>query len=136
MKRVLIVDDQPAFRTRLREMLTRAGLEVVAEAGGIPEAEAALTTVEADLGVVDVMMPGINGLEGTARLKKLKPELRIILISALADHPADLRAAALRAGAESFVAKDDLVLDRLRTWADAPAGPAPAAGCGGKETTS
>ncbi len=66
MTRVLIVDDQPAFRRALRQLLTRAGLVVGGEAGSIAEAEALVQTVRPDLAVVDVMLPGINGLKGAS----------------------------------------------------------------------
>jgi DNA-binding NarL/FixJ family response regulator len=123
MTRVLIVDDQPAFRAQLRQLLTQAGLTVAGEAGDIPEAEARLAAVEADLAVVDLMMPGPNGLEGAARLKALRPALRVIVISALKNHRQALQAAAVEAGAEKFVAKDDLELPLVQGWATVPGAP-------------
>ena len=69
MTRVLIVDDQPAFRLQLRRLLERAGMDVIAEAGDVPEAEAQVRTLHPDLAVVDVMLPGISGLDGVPRLK-------------------------------------------------------------------
>ena len=116
MTSVLIVDDQPAFRAQLRRLLTDAGLEVVGEAGDIPAAEAQVRARRPDLAVVDVMLPGINGLDGTPRLRALRPGLRVILISAYADRAEALRLAAQEAGAETFVAKDDLELSVVRTW--------------------
>ena len=82
MTRVLIVDDQPAFRRHLRRLLTQAGLTVVGEAGDIPEAADLVQALRPDLAVVDVMLPGIDGLEGTLRLRALFTPLRVILISA------------------------------------------------------
>ena len=116
MTRVLIVDDQPAFRRHLRQLLTYAGLTVVGEAGDIPEAEAQVQALQPDLAVVDVMLPGVNGLEGTSRLKALAPTLRVILVSAYRDRAELFRAAAEEAGAEAFIAKDDLDLSVLRAW--------------------
>ena len=116
MTSVLIVDDQPAFRAQLRRLLTDAGLEVVGEAGDIPAAEVQVRARRPDLAVVDVMLPGINGLDGTPRLRALRPGLRVILISAYADRAEALRLAAQEAGAETFVAKDDLELSVVRTW--------------------
>ena len=84
MPRVLIVDDQPAFRRHLRRLLTYAGLTVVGEAGDIPEAEAQVQALQPDLAVVDVMLSGVNGLEGTPRLKAVLPTLRLILVSGFA----------------------------------------------------
>jgi DNA-binding NarL/FixJ family response regulator len=116
MTRVLIVDDRPAFRRRLCQLLTRAGLTVVGEAGSIAEAEELTQTQQPDLAVVDVMLPGINGLEGTPRLKALIPNLRVILVSAHLNHSELLRAAATEAGAEAFMPKDNLDLEVVRMW--------------------
>lgn len=116
MTRVLIVDDQPAFRRHLRRLLTCAGLIVVGEAGDIPEAEAQVHTLQPDLAVVDVRLPGANGIEGTPRLKVLAPDLRVILISAYHDQAKVFRTAAEEVGAEAFVPKDDLDLDVVRAW--------------------
>ena len=96
MTRVLIVDDQPAFRTQLRRLLARAGLNVVGEAGDIPQASAQALSLRPDLAIVDVMLPGINGVDGTLRLKAAVPELRVILISAHRDQAGVLRDAAGR----------------------------------------
>jgi DNA-binding NarL/FixJ family response regulator len=116
MTRVLIVDDKPAFRRQLRQLLTRAGLTVVGEAGDIPEAETLVQALQPDLAVVDVILPDVNGLEGTPRLKALAPNLRVILISAHRDRAELFQAAAEEAGAEAFISKDDLDLEVVRAW--------------------
>ena len=116
MTRVLIVDDKPAFRRQLRQLLTLAGLTVVGEAGDIPEAETLLQALRPDLAVVDVILPDVNGLEGTPRLKALAPNLRVVLVSAHRDRAELFQAAAEEAGAEAFIPKDDLDLEVVRTW--------------------
>jgi len=116
MTRILIVDDQLAFRRLLRQLLTRAGLTVVGEAGSIPAAEELVQTLQPDLAVVDVMLPGISGLKGTLRLKGLAPDLRVILVSAYRNHAGAFRAAAEKVGAEAFFPKDDLDLKVVRAW--------------------
>jgi DNA-binding NarL/FixJ family response regulator len=118
MTRVLIVDDWPAFRRQLSSLLTRAGLTVVGEAGDIAEAEAQVLALRPDLAVVDVVLPGVNGIEGTARLRALEPTLRVILISAHRDRADVFRTAAAEAGAEDFVAKDDLDLRTVQAWGE------------------
>ena len=82
MIRVLIVDDQPTFRHQLRQLLTHAGLNVIGEAGDIPAAEIMVSELHPDLAIVDVMLPGLSGLDGTSRLKGLQADLRVILVSA------------------------------------------------------
>ncbi len=116
MTRVLIVDDQPNFRHHLRRLLNYAGLDVVGEAGDIPEAEKLVRMHQPDLAVVDVTLPGITGLEGTLRLKALVPDLRVILISAHLNHADVLQIAAEAAGAEAFIPKDDLDLNMVQRW--------------------
>jgi two-component system chemotaxis response regulator CheB len=116
MTRVMIVDDQPAFRRVLGQLLTQAGLDVIGEAGDIPEAETLVRTNPPDLAVVDVMLPGINGLEGTARLKALAPDLRVILVSAHLNHAGIFQSAAREAGAEVFISKDKLDLEVVQMW--------------------
>jgi DNA-binding NarL/FixJ family response regulator len=116
MTRVLIVDNQPSFRRQLSQLLAYAGLEVVGEAGDIPTAEEALHSLQPELAVVDIVLPGINGLEGARRLKARLPGLRVILISAYRDRAEVFRTAATEAGAEAFVSKDDLDLDIVQAW--------------------
>jgi two-component system nitrate/nitrite response regulator NarL len=116
MTRVLIVDDQTSFRHQLRQLLIYVGLDVVGEAGNIAEAERLVTTRQPEIAIVDIMLPGLNGLEGTRHLKALAPQLRVILISAYRDHAAAYRAAAAQVGADQFVAKDDLDVDVVRAW--------------------
>jgi DNA-binding NarL/FixJ family response regulator len=116
MLRVLIVDDQPAFRQHLRRLLTYAGLTVVGEASDISEAEKLVGTAQPDLAVVDVMLPDVSGLEGVSRLKAPCPALRVILISAYQDCAQVFRTAAEEAGAEAFIPKDELDLDVVRAW--------------------
>lgn len=116
MTRVLIVDDQPTFRHLLGQLLTRAGLLIVGEAGSIAEAEVLLQASRPDLAVVDVMLPGLNGLEGTSRLKALAPDLRVILVSAYRDQAEVFRTAAAAVGAEAFITKDDLDLNAVQAW--------------------
>jgi DNA-binding NarL/FixJ family response regulator len=116
MTRVLIVDDQPTFRRLLRQLLTMAGLTVVGEAGDIPEAERQVQTLQPDLAVVDVRLPGVNGLEGTSRLKALAPNLRVILVSAYRDQAEVFQTAAEEVGAEAFFPKDDLDLGVVQAW--------------------
>ncbi len=116
MTRVLIVDDQPSFRRQLRALLKHAGIDDAREANDIPEAESLLHASSFDLAVVDVMLPGVSGLEGVPRLKKILPNMRVIVISALRDRVEIFRTAALAAGAEAFIPKDDLDLQAVTHW--------------------
>lgn len=116
MTRILIIDDQPSFRRHLRQLLTMAGLEVVGEAGDIAEAEALAETLCPELAVIDVMLPGVSGLEGTLRLKALLPNLRVILVSAYTDQADVFGNAARDVGAEAFIPKDNLDVNIVAEW--------------------
>jgi DNA-binding NarL/FixJ family response regulator len=116
MIRVLIVDDQPKFRRQLRQLLTHAGLNVIGEAGDIPAAEIMVTELHPEMAIVDVMLPGLSGLDGTSRLKSLQADLRVILVSAYHDQAQVFQTSAAEVGAEAFISKDNLDLDIVRSW--------------------
>jgi len=116
MTRILIVDDQPTFRRQLRQLLTHAGLTVVGEANDIPAAEKLVRELQPDMAIVDVMLPGASGLEGTPRLKALAAELRVFLVSAYHDQAEVFQTSAAEVGAEAFIPKDNLDLDVVRKW--------------------
>lgn len=116
MPRVLIIDDQPSFRRQLRKLLTHAGMTVVGEAGDIPAAEKLIAELQPDIAVVDVMLPGISGMEGTPQLKALAENLRIYLVSAYHDSANVFQTSAQEVGAEAFVPKDCLDLELVKTW--------------------
>jgi len=112
MTNILIVDDQASFRRQLRRLLELAGMNVIAEAGDMVEAKKMVREFQPDLAVVDVMLPGTNGIDGTPQLKALSDSLRVILISAYQD----FHDAAKEVGAERFVSKGDLDLETVRVW--------------------
>ncbi len=80
MARILVIDDDEAFRTMLRRTLERAGHEVTeAEEGAA--ALAALSEKAIDLVITDIVMPGMEGLETIRTLRRSKPQLKIIAMS-------------------------------------------------------
>jgi DNA-binding NarL/FixJ family response regulator len=117
MIRVLIVDDQPAFRHQLGELLHSAGWEVVGEAGDIPAAERLAQAVQPDLALVDVMLPGINGIEGAPLLKKAATKMHVILVSAYHDQLKLFQDSVRTLGAEAFISKDELDLEMIEKLA-------------------
>lgn len=105
-KRVLIVDDHPVMAKGLEMLLNReSGLNVC---GRCEDAERALEIVEsldADLAIVDISLPGMNGLDLIKQLKKQAPHISILVYSM---HEETLYAErALRAGARGYVMKRD-----------------------------
>jgi DNA-binding NarL/FixJ family response regulator len=114
MTRVLIVDDQPAFRRQLRALLTAAGLEVIGEAANIAAAEDLARSLKPDLAIMDIVLPGLSGIVATTYLKAFVPGLKVILVSAY--HGDVLKASAQAVGADDFIPKDELDLDVALTW--------------------
>ena len=104
--RVLIVDDNGAFRAAARLLLERAGFSVVAEADsgatGVEEAKAHTP----DVAIVDVQLPDFDGFEVAARLAQLEAAPRVILVSSL--DGADLGALVAGSSALGFVPKAEL----------------------------
>jgi DNA-binding NarL/FixJ family response regulator len=115
--RVLTVDDQPLFRDAARAVIgAMDGFESVAE---VPRGEDALALVprlRPDLVLVDLSLPGIDGLETSRRLAGLEPHPLIILISA--DDDPVLRDSAASFGAVAFLSKQELRPRTLRALWD------------------
>jgi CheY-like chemotaxis protein len=82
-RRVLIVDDNSAFRGAARQLLERGGFDVMAEAGDGAEGLRAAKEHTPDLAIVDVQLPDLDGFEVAERLRALEPAPHVILISSL-----------------------------------------------------
>jgi len=79
-KRILLVDDDSAFRESFRELLESKGYEVTEAADGL-EAESHLESTEFDLTITDILMPDRDGLELIKIMRKLRPSMKFIAIS-------------------------------------------------------
>jgi DNA-binding response OmpR family regulator len=109
--RILVVDDERFFREAIRDALTRAGFTcVLAESGA--EALERAESDEVGVVVLDIQMPGMNGIEVLRRLRETRPQVRVIILSAHTDQAYVLDA--LRLGAADYLAKplheEELVL--------------------------
>ncbi|NLR09398.1 MULTISPECIES: DNA-binding domain-containing protein [Lactobacillaceae] len=99
-----IVDDDPAIPMMLRRILEQdPANSVVGTAPAAPKAIADIMLLDVDIVLVDLLMPGMSGIELVGKLKRLHPTLRFIMISQVKD--ADLRAEAYQAGIEFFIDK-------------------------------
>lgn len=101
--RVLVVDDTAFMRRMLRELLSKAGLEVVAEAGNGREAVEQYRQVRPDLVIMDITMPELDGIAAVREIVREDPSARIVMCSALGQQ--ELIIEALEAGAQDFVVK-------------------------------
>ena len=105
MIRILLVDDHVLFRQGLKAVLAeQAHLRLAAEAGDYWEAMEALRHGEFDIAIVDLSMPGRDGLDLIDALKATVPKLPILVLTAHAEE--EYAARALRAGASGFLTKD------------------------------
>ena len=87
---VLIVDDEPPARDRLRELLNRlSDYEACGEAGNGMEALRLAVRVQPDIVLLDIQMPGLNGLETARRLAELAQPPAIIFVTAYGDYALD-----------------------------------------------
>lgn len=105
MIRVTIVDDQALFRLGLRTLLARQNdIEIVAEATNGAEAVEAVTRHRPDVVLMDVRMPGIDGIAATERICRNHPTVTVLMLTTFEDEVA-LRAA-MAVGASGYVLKD------------------------------
>jgi DNA-binding NarL/FixJ family response regulator len=104
VKKILLVDDHPVMREGLAQWISRSGdLQVCGEAENAAVALRLVAEVKPDLVLMDVAMPGRNGIELLKDLRTQEPELLVLVLSM---HEEELYASrALRAGARGFVMK-------------------------------
>ena len=104
MHTVVLADDHPVVRQSLKRLLAQqADLHLVGESGNGLETLQLVKQLQPDLLVTDLMMPGMNGLEVTRRIRLSFPATRVVVVSVNGDEP--YVAGALRCGANGFVLK-------------------------------
>jgi DNA-binding NarL/FixJ family response regulator len=102
--RVLLVDDQPAVRQGLQiRLVLEPDVEVVGEAGDGAGAISLAQSLRPDVILMDVRMPGMDGISAVRTLRAVAPESAVVILSLYDD--AKTRARAQEAGAAAFVAK-------------------------------
>jgi DNA-binding NarL/FixJ family response regulator len=112
--RVLVVDDDPEVRSALHDMLADCGFDVVGLAEDGVVAVATALELRPDVVLMDIRMPGKNGIDATREILQHVPGARVIALSAY-DDPA-LASAAADAGAAAYLIKGtapELICDRL-----------------------
>lgn len=100
--RLLIAEDETIIRLDLRELLERAGFEVCAEARDGLEAVELARTEQPDLAILDVKMPGLDGIEAAKRILEERP-IPIVILTAYSQQ--ELIARAVEAGVYGYLVK-------------------------------
>jgi two-component system response regulator NreC len=109
--RVLLADDHQIVRQGLRGILVAAGHEVIGEASDGREALKLARTLNPDIAVLDLSMPLLNGLDAAREMRRLAPDIKIILLTMYTDKGYVLQA--LRAGARGYVLKTQAAEDLI-----------------------
>jgi len=103
MARVMLVDDDPDIRTLLREILERSGHDIVAETDDGDAVVGLATEHKPDILILDIGMPGRDGLSALRHLMLREPSLNVVICSASGTHGHVVDA--LRFGAKDFIPK-------------------------------
>jgi DNA-binding NarL/FixJ family response regulator len=114
--RILIADDHPLFRKGMRTLLTATpDMEVVGEAATGQEAIELAASLQPEVIIMDLQMPGINGIEATRQILQSGQEIRILVVTLFEDDASVFTA--MRVGARGYilkVAKEEEILRAVR----------------------
>ncbi len=103
---ILIADDQAITRSGLRTLLESVpDLEIVGEATNGAEVIESAASLQPDVILMDLRMPGINGIEATRRIHRTSPHIGILVVTMFADDTSVFPA--IRAGARGYLLKDN-----------------------------
>ena len=115
MAKILIVDDAAFMRMMIRDILTKNGYEVVAEAANGVEAVELYKSHQPDLVTMDITMPEMDGIEAVKQIKAVNPAAKVIMCSAMGQQSMVMDA--IKAGANDFIVKPfqaDRVLEAVK----------------------
>jgi DNA-binding NarL/FixJ family response regulator len=104
--RAVIADDDPFARRVIKDVLERAGVIVIAEARDGRQAVELTLRHQPDVVVMDVVMPGFDGIMATRQIRRQLPEQLVIMLTGAGSDDDELGLLALRAGAGGFLSKD------------------------------
>jgi two-component system invasion response regulator UvrY len=116
MINIFIIDDHSIMRDGLKKILSQeADMKVVGEAANYHEAISGVTSLNPDIVVLDISLPGRNGLDILKELKMIDPKLKVLILSM---HPEDRFALrAIKSGASGYLTKEnaaDQLVDAIR----------------------
>jgi len=107
--RVVVIDDHPLVRDGVRQALTVPGFEVVGEAGNAADGVERVAETGPDLVILDISLPGENGLAAAQRIRSRFPAVKVLMLS-VHDHP-EYVLESVKAGAHGYLRKDTLPED-------------------------
>jgi len=111
--RILIADDQTITRTGIRVLLSaQAEIEIVGEAQNGEQAIELAASLQPDVILMDLRMPGINGIEATRRIHRTSPNIHILILTVFEDDTSVFPA--IRAGARGYLLKNSEQDELLR----------------------
>ena len=104
-ERILLVDDHPLTRSALAGLLQQHGFDVIGEAADGESAIARAAELQPDLVLLDLSMPGLDGLSALPRLRQAAPECEVVVLTASGEESNLL--AAIRGGAAGYLLKSE-----------------------------
>ncbi|MDQ0245694.1 two-component system chemotaxis response regulator CheY [Bacillus fengqiuensis] len=102
-KRILIVDDAAFMRMMIKDILSKNGYDVVAEAADGMQAIEKYNEHQPDLVTMDITMPEMDGITALKEIKKINPSAKVIMCSAMGQQAMVIDA--IQAGAKDFIVK-------------------------------
>lgn len=102
-KRLLIVDDAVIMRMRIREIAREAGWEIAGEATNGKEAVVRYQELGPDLVTLDIVMPTMDGVEALREIRRVDPQARVVMVSAVDQR--EKLTECIRLGAKDFIVK-------------------------------
>lgn len=117
MKKVLVCDDAAFMRLSLIKMLKGNGFDVAGEAANGEQAIDEYKILKPDMVLMDITMPGLDGISAVKAIKEFDPEAIIIMCSAMGQY--DKIMEAIQAGAKDFVVKpfdETRLIEALKKW--------------------
>ena len=103
MARIMIVDDAAFMRMMVKDILTRNGYEVIAEAVNGNDAITKYREIKPDLVTMDITMPELSGIEALKVIKSEDPNARVLMCSAMGQQALVIEA--IQSGAKDFIVK-------------------------------
>ena len=121
--KVLLIDDHPMVREGMRRLLEgEGGFEVVGETDSVEGGLGELDRKKVDIVVMDIQLPGVDGVEGTRQMKAKYPDLKVVIVSAYGE---DYLVPSIDAGADGYLLKTLAPAELLKSMHQVALGQSP-----------